>query len=61
MATALNDKWVVLDREEKDRLTREALAELEKNGAVPHAEVQAWAESLLTDKPLPLPSTRRER
>jgi len=41
--------------EERSRLTREALADVEAGRVVDHQAVQAWADSLGTDKPLPLP------
>jgi predicted transcriptional regulator len=41
--------------EERNRLTREALAEVDAGRVVAHQAVQAWADSLDTDQPLPLP------
>jgi len=41
--------------EERSRLTREALADVEAGRIVDHQAVQAWADSLGTDNPLPLP------
>ena len=41
--------------EERDRLTREALADVDANAVVDHQSVQEWAESLGTEKPLPVP------
>jgi predicted transcriptional regulator len=41
--------------EERDRLTREALADVDAGQVIDHQTVQAWAESLSTDKPLPVP------
>ena len=50
---ALSD-W--LDQEEERiRLTREALADVDAGRVIDHQAVQAWAESLSTDKPLPVP------
>ncbi|MNI29562.1 Ribbon-helix-helix protein, copG family [compost metagenome] len=50
---ALSD-W--LDQEEeRSRLTREALADVDAGRVIDHQAVQAWAESLSTDKPLPVP------
>jgi len=46
--------WVEQE-EERDRLTRAALADVDAGKVVDHASVQAWADSLGTDKPLPLP------
>ena len=41
--------------EERDRLTQEALADVDAGLVVDHLAVQAWADSLGTDQPLPLP------
>ena len=41
--------------EERDRLTREALADVDEGMVIHHQDVQAWADSLGTDDPLPLP------
>ncbi len=41
--------------EERSRLTREALADVDAGCVIDHQAVQAWAESLSTDAPLPLP------
>ena len=41
--------------EERNRLTREALAEVDAGRVIAHQAVQAWADSLDTDQPLPLP------
>jgi predicted transcriptional regulator len=46
--------WLSLE-EEDERLTREAMAEIDAGLVVDHEEVQAWADSLGTDHPLPLP------
>lgn len=46
--------WVSLE-EERDRLTREALADIDAGRVIDHQAVQAWADSLGTDQPLPLP------
>ncbi len=46
--------WVAQE-EEQDRLTREALADVEAGRVIDHQAVQAWAESLATEHPLPLP------
>ncbi|SAL62602.1 Ribbon-helix-helix protein, copG family [Caballeronia udeis] len=43
----------------RDRLTRDGMASLRAGAGIPHAEVKAWAESLNTDKPLPLPKSKR--
>lgn len=55
--------WIVkqalsawLDQEEeRSRLTREALADVDAGHVIDHQAVQAWAESLSTDTPLPVP------
>lgn len=55
--------WIVkqalcdwLDQEEeRSRLTREALADVDAGSVIDHQSVQAWAESLSTDTPLPVP------
>lgn len=41
--------------EERERLTREALADVDAGHVIDHEAVQAWADSLGTDKPLPVP------
>ena len=41
--------------EERSRLTREALADVDTGQVIDHQSVQAWANSLGTDKPLPVP------
>ncbi|WP_206539898.1 CopG family ribbon-helix-helix protein [Rheinheimera mesophila] len=41
--------------EERERLTREALADVDEGQVIDHQAVQAWAESLGTDKPLAVP------
>ncbi|MBW6510221.1 MAG: ribbon-helix-helix domain-containing protein [Desulfuromonadales bacterium] len=41
--------------EERERLTREALADVEAGRIIDHQAVQAWADSLATDTPLPVP------
>lgn len=41
--------------EERNRLTREALEDVDHGRVVDHQSVLAWAESLSTDKPLPVP------
>lgn len=55
--------WIVkqalcawLDQEEeRSRLTREALADVDAGRVIDHQAVQAWAESLSTETPLPVP------
>lgn len=41
--------------EELSRLTREALADVDACRIIDHQAVQAWADSLDTDEPLPVP------
>lgn len=41
--------------EERERLTREALADVDAGQVIDHQAVLAWAESLGTDQPLPVP------
>ncbi|MCK6442757.1 CopG family ribbon-helix-helix protein [Elstera cyanobacteriorum] len=46
--------WVE-DEEERYRLTLEAIAQADAGLLVDHADVRAWAESLGSDNPLPMP------
>lgn len=39
----------------RDRLTQEALTDVDTGHVMNHHAVQAWATSLSTDKPLPVP------
>ena len=41
--------------EERSRLTREALADVDAGHVIDHQAVQAWADSLNTDNPLDVP------
>lgn len=41
--------------EERSRLTREALADVDASRVIDHQAVQAWADSLSTDEPLSVP------
>lgn len=41
--------------EERSRLTREALADVDAGCVINHQSVQAWADSLSDDTPLPVP------
>jgi predicted transcriptional regulator len=41
--------------EERSRLTREALADVDTGRVIDHQAVQAWADSLGTDESLPVP------
>lgn len=55
--------WIVkqalsawIDQEdERSRLTREALADVDAGRVIDHQAVQAWADSLSSDSPLPVP------
>jgi predicted transcriptional regulator len=46
--------WIEQE-EERRRLTLEALADVEAGQVIDHQSVQAWADSLDSDKPLPVP------
>ena len=46
--------WIEQE-EERRQLTLEALADVDAGRVIGHQSVQAWAESLDTDDPLPLP------
>jgi predicted transcriptional regulator len=46
--------WIAQE-EEHDRLTQEALADVDAGRVIDHQAMQAWAESLGTDQPLPVP------
>lgn len=46
--------WVDQE-EERSRLTREALSDVDAGRVVDHQAVQGWADSLSTDQPLPIP------
>ncbi len=41
--------------EERSRLTHEALSDVDASRVIDHQAVQAWADSLDTDTPLPPP------
>jgi predicted transcriptional regulator len=41
--------------EERRRLTLEALSDVDVGRVIDHQAVQAWADSLDTDRPLPIP------
>ncbi len=49
--------WVA-DEEARDQLTREALADVTEGRVIDHQAVQAWANSLGTQQPLPVPVSR---
>lgn len=40
---------------ERERLTREGLADVDAGNVIDHQAVQAWADSLSTSKPRPVP------
>lgn len=46
--------WVEQE-EERRQMTLEALVDVDAGRTIDHKRVKAWAESLGTDKPLPLP------
>lgn len=46
--------WVDQE-EERSRLTRDAMAEVDAGRLIDHRAVQAWADSLDTEHPLPAP------
>jgi predicted transcriptional regulator len=46
--------WVDQE-EERSRLTREAMADVDAGRVIDHLAVQAWADSLGTDNPLTMP------
>ena len=46
--------WIEQE-DERRRLTLEALADVDTGQVIDHQSVQAWAESLGSAKPLPLP------
>ncbi|WP_288727893.1 ribbon-helix-helix domain-containing protein [uncultured Psychrobacter sp.] len=47
--------WIAQE-EERDRLTLEALADVDSGQLIDHQAVLAWADSLDTDHPLPVPN-----
>ncbi len=46
--------WVG-EEEDRRRLTLEALADVDAGNLIDHRDVQAWANSLSTETPLPAP------
>lgn len=46
--------WIEQE-EERSRLTREALDDVDAGRVIDHQAVQAWADSLGTENPLPAP------
>lgn len=47
--------WVDQE-EERSRLTREAMSDVQTGRVIDHQAVKAWADSLGTDDPLPAPA-----
>jgi predicted transcriptional regulator len=45
--------------EERHRMTLEAISSVEAGRVVEHERVKAWAKSLGTKRPLPLPTPKR--
>ena len=50
--------WVYT-AEERHRMTLEGMASADAGMGISHNEMVAWAESLGTDQPLPLPKARK--
>ncbi|AGA90676.1 putative transcriptional regulator [Thioflavicoccus mobilis 8321] len=46
--------WIALE-DERDRLTREALADVDAGRVIDHQAVQAWADRLDCEEPLRVP------
>ena len=46
--------WIAQE-EERDRLTQEALADVDEGRVIDHQAVQAWADSLSTGQPMSVP------
>lgn len=46
--------WIALE-EERDRLTQEALADVDAGRVIDHQAVQAWADRLDADEPQSVP------
>jgi predicted transcriptional regulator len=49
--------WIAQE-EERDRLTQEALADVDAGSVIDHNAVQTWADSLATNQPMPMPVPR---
>jgi len=47
-------EWIALE-EERHRMTLEALEDVDAGRVISHDLVRAWAKSLSTDTPLPVP------
>lgn len=57
----MEDHNELADQEgERDRLTLEALADVDARRVIEHEAVQAWLDSLATDSPLPAPRVHPE-
>lgn len=46
--------WLAQEKE-RNRMTRQALADVDAGNVIDHQAVQAWADSLSTSSPLPPP------
>lgn len=46
--------WIAQE-EERDRITAVALADVDEGRVIEHRDVLAWADSLDSDQPLPVP------
>ena len=46
--------WIAQE-EERSRLTREGLADVDNEHVIDHQSVQTWADSLSAEQPLPVP------
>ncbi|SPW34538.1 Ribbon-helix-helix protein, copG family [Edwardsiella tarda] len=46
--------WIAQE-EDRDRLTQEALADVDAGRVIDHLAVLAWADSLSSDQPMPVP------
>ncbi len=51
--------WVEME-EERERMTREALTDVDAGRVIDHQEVQAWADSLCTAPPLLVPNGQQD-
>ena len=50
-------EWLYWE-DEKRRMIREGLADIDAGHVIEHEAIVAWAESLATDAPLPPPTTK---
>ena len=53
MTTKVLTAWIAQE-EERRRFTLEALADVDAGQVIDHQAVQAWADSLESDNPLPV-------